>query len=158
MDEFDVENLIERGLSAQRPRLEFKDQLLSESTEALVLSDEDIAAYVGATHDIELNASGAAKWDSYTVDGRWYEPEGLHQKDFAVRIGNKELYRGKFWSIFSSQSYYGVVILEMALPRPGALGTVHIQYGYPEIMGKSEDDPRSHPEILDFFAGKGLLK
>jgi len=25
MDEFDVENLIERGLSAQRPRLEFKD-------------------------------------------------------------------------------------------------------------------------------------
>jgi hypothetical protein len=127
-------------------------------TGELVLSDEDMAAYVGGTHEIELNASGAAKWNSYTADGRWYEPDGLYQKDFAVTIGNSELYRGKFWSIFSSQSYYGVVILDMAVPRPGALGTVRIQYGYPEIVGDSEDDPRNHPQILEFFAGKGLLR
>ena len=105
-----------------------------------------------------MNASGAAKWSSYTADGRWYEPDGLYQKDFAVMIDNSELYRGKFWSVFSSQSYYGVVILDMAFPRPGALGTVRIQYGYPEIVGDSEDDPRNHPEILEFFAAKGLLK
>lgn len=127
-------------------------------TGALVLSDEDIAAYVGDTHEIELNASGVAKWNSYTADGRWYKPEGLYQKDFAVRLDDKEFYRGKFWSAVSSQSYDGVVILEMAFPREGALGTVQIEYGYPGAWGDPADDPRDNPEILGFFAKKGLLE
>lgn len=127
-------------------------------TGALVLSDEDMAAYVGATHEIKLNESGVAKWDSYTAESRWYEPEGLYQKDFAVRLDDKELYRGKFWSAFSSESYDGIVILEMAFPREGALGVVQIQYGYPWSWGESADDPRDNPEILEFFAGKGLLE
>jgi len=124
----------------------------------LVVSDRDIAAYVGATHEIELNESGLAKWKSYTADGRWYRPEGLSQKEFAVKIGAKEIYRGRFWSGWSSMSCQGVVILEMALPREGALGTIQIQYGYPGALDDGAGDPRSHPEILEFFAGKGILK
>ena len=120
----------------------------------LVLSDQDIAAYVRATHEIKLNESGIAKWKSWTSHlGR---PEGLYRKDFAIRIDNKEIYRGKFWSMISSLSYEGVVILDVAFPR--APDTIQIEYGYPGSWHGSKDDPRSSPEIFDFFAKKGMLK
>jgi len=127
-------------------------------TGELVLSDQDMAAYVGATHEIELNESGLAKWESYTADGRWYDPDGLYQKEFAVRIDDREIYRGRFWSGWSSMSCGGAVILEMPFPREGAQGTIRIQYGYPGTAGDGRGDPRGHPEIIDFFAGKGILK
>jgi hypothetical protein len=127
-------------------------------TGQLVLSDRDIAAYVGAIHEIELNKSGLAKWKSYTADGRWHRPDGLFQKEFAVKIGAKEIYRGRFWSAISSQFCEGVVILDVAFPYGGEPGAIRIEYGYPGALGDGTGDPRSHPEILDFFAGKGILK
>jgi hypothetical protein len=66
-------------------------------TGKLVLSDQDIAAYVRATHEIKLNWSGIAKWASYTsCRGR---PEGLLGKDFAVRIDDREISREYFRKI-----------------------------------------------------------
>ena len=88
----------------------------------LLLSDEDMAAYVRATHKIELNASGIKKWNSYIAYNNSYDPPiptlsgGLYQKEFAVRIDDTEYYRGKFWSIVSSASCSGVVILDVAMP------------------------------------------
>jgi len=127
-------------------------------TGELVLSDRDMVGYVAATHEIELNESGVEKWNSYTAEGQWYAPDGLYQKDFAVRIDDRELYRGRFWSVFSLQSVEGVVILETTVPRFGALGTIRIDYGYPGPLDDGAGDPRSDPAILDFFAQKGTLK
>ena len=80
-------------------------------TRDLLLSDQDIAAYVRATHEIKLNQSGIAKWNSHIVYNHSFDPPipllegGLYQRDFAVRIDDKEIYRGKFWSAVSLQSH-----------------------------------------------------
>jgi hypothetical protein len=130
----------------------------------LLLSDEDVAAYVRATHKIELNASGIKKWNSYIAYNNSYDPPipvltgGLYQKEFVVRIDDKEYYRGKFWSIVSSQSSTGVVILDAVMPCDSVHNTIQIQYGYPVRLGGSKDDPRNNQEIFDFFGKLGKLK
>lgn len=131
-------------------------------TEELLLSDQDIAAYVQASHKIQLNASGIEKWNAHVAYDSSFEPPapvltgGLYQKEFAVRIDDKEYYRGKFWSIVSSWSYDGVVILDAAMPCDSNHSTLRIQNGYPSPTTKN--DPRSNPEIFDFFSKRGKLK
>jgi hypothetical protein len=124
-------------------------------TGELVLSDQDMAAYVRATHEIKLNESGIAKWNSQIQCSRL--PGGLYQKDFAVRIDGKEIYRGTFWSGYSSQSHAGVV-LDIAFRLDSTHNTIQIRYGYPVPLRGDKDDPRNNPEIFEFFAKKGLLK
>jgi hypothetical protein len=121
----------------------------------LVLSDQDMAAYVPATHEIKLNESGIAKWNSQIHCS--YLPGGMYQRDFAVKIDGREIYRGTFWSGYSSQSHDGVV-LDIAFRRDSTHNTIQIQYGYPGTLRGDKDDPRNNPEILDFFAKKGMLK
>jgi hypothetical protein len=132
-------------------------------TNDLLLSDQDMAAYIQATHKIELNASGIEKWNSYIPYDHSYNPPipvlagGLYQKDFAVRIDDQEYYRGKFWSVASSVNYAGVVILDVIMPCDSVHDTIHIQYGYPAATS-SKGDPRNNQEIFDFFAKQGKLK
>jgi hypothetical protein len=105
-----------------------------------------------------------AEWNSYIAYNNSYDPPipvltgGLYQKEFAVRIDDKEYYRGKFWSIVSSQSSAGVVILDAIMPCDSVHNTIQIQYGYPVRLGNSKDDPRNNQEIFDFFAKLGKLK
>jgi hypothetical protein len=82
--------------------------------------------------------------------------EGLYQKEFAVRIDDKEYYRGKFWSIVSSVSYAGVVILDAVMPCDSVHNTLRLQNGYP--TSSSKNDPRNNQEIFDFFAKQNKLK
>jgi hypothetical protein len=124
-------------------------------TGELVLSDQDMAAYVRATHEIKLNDSGIAKWNSQIHCS--YLPGGLYQKDFTVRIDGKEIYRGTFWSGYSSQSHDGVV-LDIAFRLDSTHNTIQIQYGYPGRLRGDKDDPRNNPEIFEFFAKEGMLK
>ena len=83
---------------------------------------------------------------------------GLYQKEFVVRIDDTEYYRGKFWSIVSSASCSGVVILDTVMPCDSIHNTIQIQYGYPVRLGNSKDDPRNNEEIFGFFAKLGKLK
>ncbi len=130
----------------------------------LLLAEQDIAAYVRATHTIQLNTAGIQKWNSYVASHTSSNPTprglrgGLYQKEFAVRLDGKERYRGKFWSAVSSVSYFGVVILDVALTCDDIRNSIHIEYGYPAPMTNGTGDPRNNQEIFDFFAVRGKLR
>jgi hypothetical protein len=147
-------------------------------TDELVLSAQDMAAYLRATHEIVLNESGIEKWNSYVVRDSPYDPPmpfdpaipfdgpipspvsiagGLYQKEFSLRIDNREIYRGYFWSALSSVSCEGVVILDALLPCDSVRNTIQIENGYPGPLPGAED-PRDNAELLNFFAAWGLLK
>jgi hypothetical protein len=131
-------------------------------TGELVLSDQDMAAYLRATHEIVLNESGVEKWNAHVVWGSSSDPPlpgagGLYQKEFALRIDNREIYRGHFWSALSSMSCEGIVILDALLPCDGVHSTIQIENGYPGPSPGTED-PRDNAELLNFFAARGLLQ
>jgi hypothetical protein len=131
-------------------------------TGELVLSDQDMAAYLRDTHEIVLNESGIEKWNLYVIwgsSGGFPVPGtgGLYQKEFALRIDNREIYRGHFWSALSSMSCEGIVILDALLPCDGVHSTIQIENGYPGPSPGTED-PRDNAELLNFFAARGLLQ
>ena len=125
----------------------------------LVLSDQHIEAYYRDSHTIELNEAGIEKWNSYMTYGG--EPKlqyTLYQEDFVVKIKGKEIYRGKFYSMFSSASYSGVAILESIIKLDENRNTIGIQHGYPTPTFASGEDPRNNQEVFDYLEGQGLLK
>lgn len=129
----------------------------------LVLSDKDISAYFEKTHEIQLNESGIKKWNSYISYDSSLRPPipklgGLYKKEFAVKIDGKEIYRGRFWSSASSQSYDGIVILDVLFPCDSLRNKIRIQYGYPVSLRTRENDPLNNADILNYFSSKGLLK
>jgi hypothetical protein len=131
-------------------------------TGELVLSAQDMAAYLRDTHEIVLNESGIEKWNLYVIwgsSGGFPVPGtgGLYQKEFALRIDSREIYRGHFWSALSSMSCEGIVILDALLPCDGVHSTIQIENGYPGPSPGTED-PRDNAELLNFFAARGLLQ
>ncbi|UCH42460.1 MAG: hypothetical protein JSW16_06505 [Dehalococcoidales bacterium] len=134
----------------------------------LVLSEQHIKAYYRNvhlteaeedTHAIELNEAGIAKWNSYMdYEGIPKLQDTLYKRDFAVRIEGKEIYRGKFYSMVSSSTYDGVVILDALIKLAEDNNRIYISYGYPASLYASSEDPRNSPEIIDFMDNKGLLK
>lgn len=130
-----------------------------------VLTDQDIESYNWTTHKIKLNKDGIAKWNSYIVYNSSFNPPipvlgGIYKKDFVVRIDEKEIYRGKFWSMASSASFDGVIILDTLFPLDNMNNSITINYGYPSpsFGSKNIRDPRNNPESFDFFKKKNLLK
>ena len=125
----------------------------------LVLSEEHIKAYHKDTHTIELNEEGIQKWNSYmTWEALPKLADSLFSRDFALRIEGEEIYRGKFYSMVSSMSYPGVVILDALVELDGSNNTIRIDFGYPWPPSEPEDDPRNSPRVLDFLDRKGLLE
>jgi len=122
-------------------------------TGELILSEKHIKAYHGGTHEIELNEEGMKKWNSYIPPDA--KLGGPYTKDFVIKIGEEEIYRGKFWSLVSSSSYAGVVILDAL----GVFGNkLLIEFGYPSSYNCTEKDPRDNPQIISYFEKQGLLK
>jgi hypothetical protein len=139
-----------------------------EDTGELVISGEHIEAYSRDvhmtvaenedTHAIELNEAGIKKWNSYMSYGDIPKlEESLYQRKFIVKMKNKEIYRGIFFSMVSSQIYDGVVILDSVLKLDAESHGFFICYGYPAGFATGED-PRNAPEIISFMEEHGLLK
>ena len=134
----------------------------------LVLSEQHIKAYYRNahlteanedTHAIELNQAGIEKWNSYMdYEGTPKLQDTLFKRDFAVRIEGKEIYRGKFYSMVSSSTCDGVVILDTLVKLSEDNNRIYISYGYPVSLYASGKDPRNSPEIIGFLDSKGLLK
>ncbi len=131
-----------------------------------VLSDQDIASYDWKKHEIKLNKSGIAKWNSHIVYDNSSNPPhpvlqgSLYKKEFAVRIDEKELYRGKFWSFASSLSSDGIIILDVLFKRDERRNTLTLQHGYPGSFSGSafKSDPRNNTELHNFLKKKRLLR
>jgi hypothetical protein len=128
-------------------------------TGELVLSDQHIEGYYWDSHAIELNAEGIEKWNSYMTYGG--EPKlqyTLYGEDFVLKVKGEEIYRGKFYSMVSSASYYGIVILEILFKLDESKNTIIIQYGFPRYPPDYGEDPRNNQKIFDYLDSKNLLR
>lgn len=114
-------------------------------TGALMISQEDVKSYNISTHEIELNAEGIKRWNSFFPD-IW----SLDGKLFAVNVDGEEIYRGRFQSPFSSFAYIGEVTISSFPELSDEFNTISIGYNC--------FDPRDNPYINDFFESAGLLK
>ena len=125
----------------------------------LVLSEDHIEAYDADSHTIELNEAGLEKWSSYVVTTPSPKlKDTLNSREFAVKVKGETMYQGTFGSMISSRIYEGIVIMEPTFNFGFDGNTIRIEYNYPGPAVNPEDDPRNHPELLDFFEEKGLLR
>ena len=92
----------------------------------LVLSEEHIASYDAAEHDLELNARGIEKWNSYRQDNR----STLYRQEFIMRVNGREICRGVFTSMISSMLDQGVTIWDTILPLDGQHNKLAVRVSY----------------------------
>jgi hypothetical protein len=111
-------------------------------TGELVLSQDDIKAYYGNSHSIELNAQGIAKWNSFhTYAGVPKLAQSLFNREFIIKSNGKEICRGKFYSLASSATYSGIAIIDALLPLDGEHDQIWIISDYPNnTLGTQYDN------------------
>lgn len=128
----------------------------------LVLSDKHIDAYIKLEHQIRLNDEGIKQWSSfYKYDSSFSPPipklGSLYKKEFAIKLDNDEMYRGKFWSNVSSASCDRIVIMDVMLLYDGNI--LFIEAGYATAASNSTlIELRNQNDIYDFFDSKGKLE
>jgi len=139
--------------------------LVRMDTGDIVLSDRDLAGYDSGRHELVLNDRGIERWNSYIRFDRSFDPPipklgGLYQKEFSFRIGGEEIYRGRFWSMASSQGLADVVVLDVLFPLNQERNRVRFQFGYPTpgFASPGAVDPRDDPRIAAYFREAGLLE
>jgi hypothetical protein len=129
---------------------------LVESGE-VILTDDHIATYIWERHRIVLTPQGVDRWESFSKLDESKSPPirklgSLTSKEFVVRIGDVDLYRGHFSSMASSLMQSGVLLYDtMGVPQG------EIWLGITRLDGVSKDDPRARPEIADYFRKQGKL-
>lgn len=124
----------------------------------LVLSERDIKAFHIADNTFELNENGIKKWNSHLTSKT--EPklaDSLFSRDFVLKIEGQEICSGKFWSMVSSASYSGVVILDALFELDNSNNIIRIQSGYPEL-DTGYLDPAISSELIRFFGTRNLLE
>lgn len=123
-------------------------------TGELVLSDQEISAYRDGA--FELTEQGVTKWNSFHVTGADIPSlaASLYQRDFVMKIDEREICRGKFWSNLSSASYSGMVILDAVMPLDSSRNVLQIRSGYP-AAGESSLEAPVFAELANYF---GQLK
>jgi hypothetical protein len=122
-----------------------------------VLSAADISMYHSLDHSIELNAQGIKKWNSFRTSAMVPQlADSLLNREFVLKINGTEVCRGKFYSLVSSASYDGVVILNSLMKLGGNLNNIKIDFGYAAAF-PSYEESRITGELERFFADKHLL-
>ena len=107
----------------------FEIRLLSGE---LILSQEYIKAYYPDEHSFELNDDGIEQWNSF----QHYNDEpklarSLYLQDFIVEIDGAEVARGVFWSMASSASHQGLVLVDALLPLDSQHARLQFISDYP---------------------------
>jgi hypothetical protein len=131
--------------------------VLTETGE-VVLSTEHIKSYDADTYTLELNGKGIERWNSFLDYTSGSTSGSLYGKEFAVELNGQELYRGKFYSMISSATYDGVVILDAIMKRNAENDTLQIEFGYPNADFTTGEDPRDNARLLKYFKEQELLK
>ena len=115
-------------------------------TDEEVVSGEDIIVYNQSSHEIKLTEGGINKIKGFE----------LVKKNFEIKLNNKRIYGGTFWSNIFSEPKEGVVILDVLLLQQGKTDTLKIEPSYPPSLFKGED-PRNNTEIFNYFRKVGKL-
>jgi hypothetical protein len=115
-----------------------------------VLSGQDIKAYHSSDSSFELNETGIEKWNSFNPYMTAPQLSGtLFKREFIIKIEDREVCRGQFWSGVSSASYSGVVILDALFKLDSTHNKLRIMSGYPVSEGFFETGISS--EISGYF-------
>ncbi len=123
--------------------------IILADTGEILLTESDIAAY-HSDGTIDLSRKGIEKWNSYhTYPDIPKLAETLYQKEFIIKIDGEEICRGKFWSMVSSASVNGIVILDSLFKLDSENRSIQIQSAYPW----RESLPDSISSELDRFFG-----
>jgi hypothetical protein len=123
----------------------------------MVLSLEHIKAYHSLDCSLELNAEGIEKWNSFQTSTTVPKlSQSLYQRDFILKINNQEVCRGKFYSLVSSASYDGVVILDSIVKLDDEHSSIKIDFGYAVSIPASEENHVTS-ELESFFSSKHML-
>ena len=129
---------------------------LADSGE-IVLSLEQIKAYHSLDYSLELTPQGIEKWNSFRTSATVPKlAQSLYQRDFMLKIDGNEVCRGKFYSLVSSASYNGVVILDSIIKLDNEYNAIKIDFGYAWPFPSFEES-RITAELERFFGEKHLL-
>ena len=124
--------------------------IILADTGEILLTESDIEAY-HSDGTLDLNENGMKKWNSHlTYPGIPKLKETLYQREFIIRIDEKEICRGKFWSMVSSASINDIVILDSLMKMDDDYHSIWIRSTYPS--GKPLADSISSE--LDRFFGE----
>lgn len=115
-----------------------------------VIGPDDIVAYDGRTHEIELTRAAYRR-----VQELFPLPVRVDGIPFVVRVGTEAIYAGAFWTPLSSLSYDGVIIMH---PFSGEETTIGLALGYPSPEAFTGDDPRADSRIMAALDTAGKLK
>jgi hypothetical protein len=115
-----------------------------------LMTQDDLAWYDGATHEMELTPEALARVQQ--IFPTMVRVNGI---PFVVSVGRERIYAGGFWTPLSSLSYGGVVIMQ---PFATDRTTIQISLGYPGAPFFTGQDPRSDPRVLQALASAGKLK
>ena len=111
-----------------------------------ILSAADIQAYLREDHALVLAKRGRGRLDSLQVP--------VSGRSFLVMVDGGIRYTGAFWTMISSASFDGVVIV-----LPAMSDTVRIEIGYPgRVDGREYEDPRDDAEVMAALSAAGKLR
>jgi hypothetical protein len=118
--------------------------------ESPILSIDDITKYTWETHEIELTETAYARFAR------------LHRKvpvypglPFAVCVGSERIYRGAFWTAYSSVPFDGIVI---DIYPAESSSPLRIETGYPSKEWFEGEDLRFDPRIFRSLEEANKLK
>jgi hypothetical protein len=103
-----------------------------------IISLQDIITYDAQTHEIKLTDEAFQRVSNLEVPARG--------TSLMVCVDNKPVYWGAYWSIFSSQSFNGVVIQKSLATEAKA---IIIKLGYPAPSFFKGEDPRNNTEVIN---------
>lgn len=112
----------------------------------LVISDRDIVSYNKTSHEIKLTEEGVRKIEALSFE------VPVYGKPLVVKLNDREIYNGSFWSPISSVAVSGIVIDTFVQDN-----TIRIEAGYPSSEFFKGIDPRNNSEIFEFFRRIGKL-
>lgn len=133
--------LAEEGPASLLEGVALDDLALAETP---IIGPADIRAYDAGTHTMSISEEAMAR-----VRELFEPPVPTGGVPFVMTANGERIYAGAFWTMLSSLSYDGVVILD-PLPLSSVMpGDLRITLGYPAPELFTGEDPRSDPRILE---------
>ena len=114
-----------------------------------IISTEDMVSYLWDAHIINLTSEAYQRTQAIFSAGM-----PLSGLPFVIVAHDERIYAGAFWSLASSLTFDGVVILQPFDPTNQPLP---ILLGYPSEEAFTGEDPRGDPRLKSALEGADLL-
>jgi hypothetical protein len=115
-----------------------------------IISTENLVSYDWDNHG--MNLSPSAYQQLLAIFSGGLPSSGV---PFVILAYDEPVYAGAFWSLMSSLSFDGVIILQ---PSDPANQTLYIDLGYPGEDFFTGEDPRGNPRLQQALEDAGKLR